>query len=181
MAKAKKSMIEKAVDQIYKNYETAQEKAIKEALEIAKNDIAANAVSCLLAYYDDYKPNSYNRTYSLINCFVPYTNYIKTKDGYECEAGVEFQAEKLNYVWSQGRSDIFYQQRVIDNFLAGIHTRTNGLDIPGLELEYYDYQEIQGAHVPWDIMQNFKNNYDDIFRSNLRMSMTRQILEKANK
>lgn len=177
---AKKSIIEKAVDKLYKDWDTAQKKAAEEALEKAKNDIYANAVSCLVLYYEDYNPHSYDRTYNLINCFEPYANLVKTKDGYKCEVGVEFKAENIIYNGSKKWRPTD-SQWIIDNFLKGVHTRTNGLSIPGLDIEYYEYQEIQGQHVPQDIMQNFINNYNDVFYDNMRFSMIKQILDLTKK
>ena len=56
MAKAKIKGLDEAIEEVYKDYKNAIRIAAKEATEKAKNDLYSNAVSCLVAYYDDYEP-----------------------------------------------------------------------------------------------------------------------------
>ena len=51
------------------DYKKAFEVAAQEASEAARDDLYANTVSCLVRYYEDYDPTSYNRTYSLMESF----------------------------------------------------------------------------------------------------------------
>ena len=173
--------LERAVDELFKNYKEAIRTAAQEATDKAKNDIHVHAVSCLVKYYDDYEPTSYNRTYSLLNCFVPYSNTITEKNGmFECVAGIEYDASLLVGVYSG--SEIYTPtdtQWVIDNYLMGIHPRTDGSRIVGGG--NYEYEKYQGSFVPADEAQTFLNSYRNTFSANFRHSLGKQVLRMAAK
>ena len=181
--------LERAVDELFKNYKEAIRTAAQEATDKAKNDIHAHAVSCLARYYDDYEPTIYNRTYSLLNCFVPYSNTVIEKDGmFECIAGVEYDASLLVGVYSGSETYTPTDaQWVIDNYLMGIHPRTNGSYIVGggnyeyetaLGREDYKYK---GNFVPADEAQIFLDSYRNTFNAYFRRSLGKQVLKIAAK
>lgn len=182
MAKAfNEKAIERAVEEIFKDYKTAVKKAVTEATEKAKNDIHIQALSCLVSYYNDYNPSSYNRTYSLMECFVPYANPVVEKNGeYECVAGIEYDASRL--IGTYSGSEIYTPtdaQWVIDNYLQGIHPRTDGSrEVGGGNYENMKYW---GDFVPAEEMQRFLDSYRRIFDKNFRHSLSKQVLKFAIK
>jgi hypothetical protein len=181
MAKAIIKGLDEAINKIHKDYKNAMKVAAQKATERAKNDLYENVVSCLLAYYDDYNPTSYDRTYSLIDSFVPYAKPVQeVDDELICVAGVEFDPARIYgaYVGSKqyGYTD---GQWVIDNFLMGIHPRTNGSDIVGEG--NYEAEKYQGEFVPAAEMQRYVDDYYKIFDKNFRREMSTQILKSIRK
>ena len=180
MAKAKIKGLDKAVDELFKDYKKAAKRAAQEATEKTKDDLYAQSLSCLVAYYSEYEPSSYNRTYNLWQCFVPYSNVEDKGDGISCAAGIEYDAAKLDNVYSGSRKYTPTDSDwIIDNYLAGIHPRTDGSVTPG-EGNYENYK-FQGEFVPWDAMQQFIDNYNNTFERNFKLSLAKQILELARK
>ncbi len=181
MAKAKINGLDEAIDKIFKDYKKAIKEAAQEATEKAKEDLYANAVSCLVAYYNDYDPTSYNRTYSLINSFVPYADeVIETSVGFVCRAGVEFDPNKIDGMYSG--SEIYSPtdgEWIISNFLSGIHPRTNGSrEVGGGN---YEYETYYGSFVPAEEMQKYINRYYDVFDRNYRRAIAKQVLRAIRK
>ena len=181
MAKAKSQGLDEAIDEIFKDYKKAITDAAEKATEQAKDDLYANAVSCLIAYYDDYDPTSYNRTYNLIDSFVPYANDVKeNKDGFVCVAGVEFDPSKIQGLYHG--SEIYTDtdaEWIISNFLNGIHPRTDGSTIPGGG--NYENEKYQSSFVPSFEMQKYINKYYDTFNYNFRRNVAIQVLRVVNK
>lgn len=180
MAKAKIKGLDKAIEEMYKDYKKAIKDAAKEATEKAKEDLYANALSCLVAYYDDYDPTSYSRTYSLIDSFVPYKDITENADEIICVAGVEFDPSKLAGVYHGSKTyrdtDVEW---IISNFLAGIHPRTDGNDIPGSG--NYEFEKYQGNFIPEKEMQNYIDNYYNIFNRNFKRAISKQILRQVRR
>ncbi len=132
MAKVNRT-IDEAIDEVFKDYKKAFKVAAQEASEAARDDLYANTVSCLVRYYEDYDPTSYNRTYSLMESFVPYVNPVRESgDSLLCSAGVEFDPARIanTYYGSEIYSPVD-SGWIIENFLAGIHPRTDGSPIVG--------------------------------------------------
>ncbi len=180
MAKVNRT-IDEAIDEVFKDYKKAFKVAAKEATDIAKDDLYANAVSCLAQYYDDYKPESYNRTYSLLESFVPYSNeVIENGDELICSAGVEFDPSRIanTYYGSEIYSPTD-SEWIIANFLAGIHPRTDGSQIVGGG--NYEDQKYYGDFVPAEEMQKYIDIYDYTFDRNLRRAVSKQILRAIRK
>lgn len=181
MAKAKIKGLDEAIDEIFKDYKKAIKEAAQEATEKAKEDLYANAVSCLVAYYDDYDPTSYDRTYSLIDSFVPYADeVVESRARFICRAGVEFDANKINGVYNG--SEIYSPtdgEWIISNFLAGIHPRTNGsIEVGGGN---YEHEAWYGSFVPAEEMQRYIDRYYDIFDRNYKRAIAKQIFRKIRK
>lgn len=180
MAKAKIKGLDEAIEEVFKDYKKAIRDAAKEATEKAKNDLYSNAVSCLVAYYDDYDPTSYNRTYSLIDSFVPYKDIKEGTDEIICVAGVEFDSSRLVGVYHGSKTyrdtDVDW---IISNFLAGIHPRTNGTEELGGG-DYY-HEKYQGSFIPENEMQSYIDNYYNTFNSNFRRAISKQIMRKVRR
>ena len=177
MAKAKIKGLDEAIEEVFKDYKKAIKNAAKEATEKAKDDLYANAVSCLVAYYDDYDPTSYNRTYSLIDSFVPYAKDIQENaDVFLCVAGVEFDTAKIQgmYYGSKTYADTDAEW-IISNFLSGIHPRTDGSRVIGGG--NYEQEKYQGSFVPETEMQNYVDNYYSTFDRHFRRAISKQILK----
>ena len=180
MAKVNRT-IDEAIDEIFKDYQKAFKVAAQEASEVARDDLYANTVSCLVRYYEDYNPTSYNRTYSLMESFVPYVNPVhESGDSLLCSAGVEFDPTRIanTYYGSEIYSPVD-SDWVIANFLAGIHPRTNGSSVVGGG--NYEYEAYYGSFVPAEEMQKFIDRYDYTFDRNFRRSVSKQILRSMRK
>jgi hypothetical protein len=180
MAKAKIKGLDKAIDEIFKDYKNAIRNAAKEATEKAKNDLYANAVSCLVAYYDDYEPTSYDRTYSLIDSFVPYQYIKEDEDDILCVAGVRFDSSRLEGIYYGSKTySPTDSEWIISNFLAGIHPRTDGNTIVGGG--NYEQEKYQGSLIPEKEMQSYIDNYYNIFNRNFKRAISKQILRKTRR
>jgi hypothetical protein len=180
MAKINRT-IDEAIDEVFKDYKKTFKVAAQEASEAARDDLYANAVSCLVRYYEDYDPTSYNRTYSLMDSFVPYVNQVQEQgDSLLCSAGVEFDASRIaNIYYGSKAYSPADSDWIIANFLAGIHPRTDGSSIVGGG--NYEDQKYYGSFVPEDEMQKFIDKYDHTFDQNFRRSVSKQILRKIRK
>ena len=180
MAKVNRT-IDEAIDEVFKDYKKAFKVAAQEASEAARDDLYANAVSCLVRYYEDYDPTSYNRTYSLMESFVPYVNPVRESgDSLLCSAGVEFDPSHIANTYYG--SDIYSPvdaEWIISNFLTGIHPRTNGSSVVGGG--NYEHEAYYGSFVPAEEMQKFIDGYDYTFDRNFRRSVGKQILRSMRK
>lgn len=184
MAKAKIKGLDKAIEEVLKDYKKANKEAAQKATEKAKNDLHAKAASCLEAYYDDYDPTSYDRTYSLLDSFVPYANEVQeVGDELICTAGVIFDPSKIQGIYYG--SEIYNYPNgtdaewIIANFLAGIHPRTDGSRIPGGG--NYEYEAYYGSFVPAEEMQRFIDSYHYTFERNFKRELSKMILRKVRR
>lgn len=180
MAKVNRT-IDEAIDEIFKDYKKAFKVAAQEATEQAKKDLYENSVSCLVRYYEDYDPTSYNRTYSLMESFVPYANPVSEQgDMLICSAGVIFDSDRIANTYNG--SEIYSptdSEWIIANFLAGIHPRTDGSTIIGGG--NYEDEKYYGSFVPAEEVQKYINSYDYTFDRNLRRAVSKQILRSMRK
>lgn len=150
MAKKNKSLdeaLEKAVEDLLKDEKKAMKEAIKFAVKEAKRDFMAKADSCLMEYYNEYSPHSYNRTNSLRQSFLPYEKLVTKGDVIEGSVGVQYSASRLQeYIeanqpgsWEREDGSLhggYYGSRnyqpvdawwVIENYLEGIHPTTQNV------------------------------------------------------
>lgn len=180
MAKVNRT-IDEAIDEIFKDYKKAFKVAAEEATEQAKKDLYENSVSCLVRYYEDYDPTSYNRTYSLMESFVPYANpVLEHGDKLVCSAGVLFDSDRITGIYNG--SEIYSPtdgEWIIANFLAGIHPRTDGSPVVGGG--NYENEKYYGSFVPVEEMQKYIDSYDYTFDRNFRRSVSKQILRSIRK
>ena len=180
MAKINRT-IDEAIDEIFKDYKKAFKVAVEEATEQAKKDLYENSVSCLVRYYEDYDPTSYNRTYSLMESFVPYANpVLEHGDKLVCSAGVLFDSDRITGMYNG--SEIYSPtdgEWIIANFLAGIHPRTDGSRVVGGG--NYENEKYYGSFVPAEEMQKYIDSYDYTFDRNFRRAVSKQILRSIRK
>ena len=182
MAQATIQGLDKAIDELFKDYKKAIKIAAEEATNKAKEDIHQNAVLCLLQYYADYpNPTVYNRTYQLINCFVPFSEPVKEDaGGFICRAGMVYDPDRVANTYSG--SEIYTPtdaEWIIDNYLQGIHPRTDGSYTVGGG--NYEHEKYQGSFVPSFEMQKYLNGYRYIFDDNFRFALSRQVLKLIKK
>lgn len=178
MAKVKIKGLNDAVQTVMERYNESVQIAIKEVIERAKTDVEVKAYNCLIEYYNDYpNPTQYSRTYSLRECLVPYAQITKkTKDIWTCDIGIVYDGTRLEGVYEGSQqytpTDAIW---IIDNYLAGIHPRTDGsIEVGGGD---YENQRYIGSFSPSVEMQKFLDNYWVIFNSRLRQSLAKQALK----
>jgi hypothetical protein len=177
--------IEEAAEEVFKDCKKAAIKAAQEASKKAMDDLYAMTVSCLRTYYNEYQPTGYSRTYHLIDSFVPYVNDVKVDgDTLICSGGVEFDPSRIAGIYhaSQnltGIERIPLEEWIIDNFLAGIHPRTNGSPMPGGG--EYESSKFQSDFVPGVEIQKYIDNYDETFDRNFYRAVGKQILRMMRK
>lgn len=173
--------IDQAVDEIFKDYKNAIRAAAQEAINKAKDDIYNKSLSCLLEYYGDYSPTSYGRTYSLMNSFVPYADPVSWGgDSFNCAAGVEYNSALIGGAYSGSRKYTPTDSEwVLDNYLDGIHPRTDGSRVPGGG--NYGSEIYIGSVKPDIEMNKFIDSYYGIFDANFRSALSRMVLGKMGK
>ena len=178
---ARGKTIDDAINNIFNDYKNAIYIAAQEATNKAKDDLYSHALSCLVRYYEDYKPTSYNRTYSLKDCFVPYANEVKEGvGGYICRAGVEYNPTLLEntYYGSEIYSPVDAEW-IIDNYLAGIHPKTDGSSELGGG--NYENQKHYGSFIPSFEMQRYIDGYYRVFDENLILALGKQVVKQMRK
>lgn len=178
MAKAKVKGLEEAIDSIFKRYNSNLKKAMEHAAKQAEEDINWEAKSCLYQYYENYDPNWYERTDSLIQAFVPYNKVTTDKDGVKASVGIVYDPSRLEGVYKSNASDKPFfnpvdSTWVLQNYLNGIHPRTNGYPLYGDELIY---DPIVDLVSPDKRMKDYIENYKDTFDQNVLKWFARRVI-----
>ena len=166
---AKTKDLESAINELRKNYRTVLKQAVQYATEEAEKDVHQRALSCLEDYYNNYEPNSYDRSDSLRHSFLPYKS-VKSNGHYLISTvGIEYNADALEaYAPSSYNASKKYDGRVdtewvIDNYLEGIHPTTNGSRNP-VSVEYIP---IVDSVSPTQKMGNYLESYAETFANNM--------------
>ena len=168
---AKRNGLDAAIEELRKNYKQVLKEAVQYATKEAKKDVHNKALTCLETYYMNYNPTSYDpRSESLQRSFVPYgrvkgnNNYLMSIVGVEYDslrlesyAGDSYNASK-----KYGRVDASW---VIDNYLEGIHPRTDGSSTVGGG--DYENQKWIDPISPSDTMEEYLINYANTFHNNV--------------
>ena len=180
MAKAKVLNLDKAMNKLFKNYEIALTKAMTYASEIARDDIDFKAKSCLYEYYDYYEPKIYERTGRLENAFVPYMNIRRIGEGVEASVGMGYDASRLDgFYYSEASKKPEFNpvnsEWILDNYLAGIHPKTNGYPWFAEELKYIEKKD---PISPDTKMEEYLNHYTKKFNENVLVSFTKQLTRR---
>ena len=180
MAKATVKGLEEAIDSIFKRYNSNLKKAMDDAAKQAKEDIEWEAKSCLYQYYENYDPNWYDRTDSLIRAFVPYNKVTTDRDGIRAKVGVIYDPSRLEGVYNSEASDKSFfnpvdSTWVLQNYLNGIHPRTNGYPIYANELVY---EPIVDAVSPDARMKEYIQKYKNTFDQNVLKWFARRIIRR---
>lgn len=176
MYMAKQKTLEQAIDELMENYESALKEAVKYASNEAVKDIYEYSMNCLLDYYDNYDPTSYERTDYLWHAILPYAETIKkTKDGFVSKVGVAYDPSQLDNVYygSEKYSPVDGAW-VLENYLNGIHPYTKFNPKTG----EYTYYEIVDSVSPTEKMNDYLNQYVKTFDSNLLVSLASQVAKK---
>ena len=178
MAKAKVRGLEETIDSIFKRYNSNLKKAMEVAAKQAEEDINWEAKSCLYKYYENYDPNWYHRTDSLIRAFVPLNKVGKVGDDIVAWAGVIYDPAKLDGVYNSEASEKYQpveSEWILRNYLNGIHPRTNGYPIWDDELVYNP--QIDNVS-PNERMKEYIENYKDTFDKNVLLWFTRHTIRR---
>ena len=178
MAKVKIKNLDKAIDSIFSRYNSNLRKAMEHASKQAEEDINWEAKSCLYRYYDNYEPNWYDRTDSLIQAFVPINELTIKNDEIVAKVGIMYDPEKLEgvYYTEASQKDFFNPVDatwVLKNYLAGIHPRTNGYPIYGAGLVYDPFVDPESPDATMkEYIQKYKEQglSKDEFELLLRMT-----------
>lgn len=178
MAKAKIKGLDNAVQAVIERYNESIRIAVEEAVDRAKTDVELKAYSCLIEYYNDYPdPTQYTRTYSLKDCLVPYAKVAqKKKNVWSCDIGIVYDATRLEGTYSGSQQYTPTDPTwIIDNYLAGIHPRTDGsFEVGGGD---YENQRYVGNFSPSVEMQRFLDSYWFVLNTRIRQSLIKQTLK----
>ena len=177
---AKTKDLESAINELRENYRKVLKEAVQYATEEAEKDVHQRALSCLEEYYNNRRPNSYDRSDSLRHSFLPYKS-VKSNGHYLISTvGIEYNADALEaYAPSAYNASKKYDGRVdtewvIDNYLEGIHPTTNGSKIP----EEVEYIPIYDAVSPTQKMGEYLGSYDEIFANNMYSYLAAYLVRK---
>lgn len=169
----------KTANKFLKAYQDVLADAVEHAAKEAQKDIHSKALSCLDEYYQSYSPESYDRTYSLRRAILPYLHIKQSNDNITTTVGVEYSPWILemfaNDAYSASKK---YGQVdgdwVINNFLSGIHPRTDGSSIPG-EAEYLPIQ----TPAATEKMNTYINDYLITFENNVNDYVMRHYMKRG--
>lgn len=177
MAKAK--TLDQAIDELLNNWSDAMETAAEYATKKAEEDFYNHSMKFLRDYYDQYDPTSYERSHSLQHAFVKFSNVKRHGKTIQCEAGVEYDAWLLeDYVGANNKYAYDASKKygqvdgdfVVNNYLEGLHTYTDGSSKPGTPMYYRRY------YSPTSKMRDEMEKYGPTFQKNLLVSFADQII-----
>lgn len=166
---AKRNKLDKAIDEVLKDFTNNVEKAAKSAAKETTVNIFDYAMTCLEQYYENYDPTSYKRTESLQRAILPYVPEI-TNNGTEVTStvGINYDSSKLfaTYYGSKKYQPVD-DEYVLLNYLYGIHPATNGSSDP-LTVQYYEFDDTDIDDNPWNKMEKYlTTKVPNIYRAKL--------------
>lgn len=167
MAKAKS--INYYIDKVFENYEEVIKTAVINAGKEARDDILWRAKECVYEYYDNYEPSIYDRTDTLIRSVKPYMRHKVFRNGklYGIQVGVWYDPNELvgQYYGSEKYSPVD-PMWVIDNYLQGIHPRTDG----GI-----NYEPVIDPVSPQEKMESYLETYRKTMSQKVLSDIVKQI------
>ncbi len=170
--------IDKAIDELLKDYENIIVDAAKYATSRVCEDVYEYSMSCLDDYYENYQPTSYDRTDYLWQglAISPYAENPRTVGGnIVSTVGVEYDSSKLDNIYRSNGSEQYQPvdgHWVLYNYLHGIHPITNG----GRTSDTTVYFEVIDDEAPWDKMRKYlKNTVPERFKSNIYTYFIKQL------
>lgn len=180
--KSKTRGLDKALDELFANYEASLIEAMKYAAKEARADIKLEVESCLGQYYSNYDPTSYDRTRSLfdafeLGAFVPYKNVRRNGSNIVADAGVGYWPMMLDGLYTDGSN----QWRpvdgwwILDNYLKGIHPATDGSSYIGAPYTPHFDGESESPNYK---MKKYLEEYGKTFNNNLLESFAKQITRR---
>lgn len=158
-----------AIKDLKKNYKQVLREAVQYATDQAYKDVYGKAISCLEEYYSNYTPRRYDpRSDSLRHSFVPYKSINNGGTHVTSIVGVEYNSDILDsYVGDAYSASKKYGMVdgawVIDNYLDGIHPRTDGSSVAGEAA----YLPIVDKDSPTDKMDDYLDAYANNFSDNV--------------
>lgn len=125
------------LQELKKDYKSVLLQAVKQATDTACEDTYKFSMSVLDRYYENYIPSSYDRTDSLQKATVPIAEVKDYGDIIVSTFGVRYDADILESFAASTYYDASSKYGnvdggwVIENYLLGIHPRTDGSQTPG--------------------------------------------------
>ena len=120
------------LQELKKDYKRVLIKAVGQATDTACEDVYKFSMSVLERYYDNYMPSRYDRTDNLWRTAIPIAEVEDKGDVIVGTFGVAYDPSVLDGVYNgsnqYGHPDGSW---VLENFLMGIHPRTDGSRVPG--------------------------------------------------
>ena len=118
--------------ELKKDYKTVLRKAVEQATNDACEDVYKFSMSVLERYYDNYMPSRYNRTDNLWRTATPIAKVEDIGDVIIGTFGVEYDSSVLDGVYDGSQQYVHPDGSwVLENYLMGIHPRTDGSRVPG--------------------------------------------------
>lgn len=175
--------LEQAFNDVINNAVDIANDVVRSVGEKVKTDMYDKANKTLEAYYADYTPCIYKRTYSLKRAIKPYTQAMSRGGLLTLEVGIEYDPSRLDgmyesnsyyhqqgMVWYTRDAPAFYTRGtvngtprpywILNNFLKGLHPITvvnEGLEEDGTTKRKYTYSPYQGSTKPLKLMEDFVN------------------------
>lgn len=192
MAKNDKGLdkaLNNAIEDILKDWRGSVVTAIDYAIGRAEDDWMNKAKSCLSEYYNNYKPEDYDRINILQYAFLPYKDVKYGKDKVVGSIGVQYDASVLEahigdpvtYQGKDGSAKIkhtgYYGSAkhqpvdawwVIQNYLLGLHP-DGGDDMMDFHID---------NESPHSKMERYKKEYEKTFDQNILIGLLAQIAKK---
>lgn len=120
------------LQELKKDYKNVLFKAVEQATNNACEDMYKFSMSVLDRYYENYMPSRYDRTDNLWRAAIPVAKVENMGDAIIGTFGVDYDPSVLDGVYygskKYGHPDGSW---VLENFLMGIHPRTDGSRVPG--------------------------------------------------
>ena len=178
MARKKVRGLDEALDELFADYEKSLDKAMRYAGQEAKRDIRLEAEGCLGQYYLNYTPTWYDRTEQLGLSFVPYGAIKNTGKEIVVQTGMGYDPSRLDGLYYSNGSEQHQPvsgSMILENYLNGIHPRTNGYPIfaPVLEFDNVEDKESPNKH-----MDSYLEEYPDTFSNNVYKAFAKLITRR---
>lgn len=186
MAQKLDKEIDKAIGKMMKEYNKAAINAAQFATKQVMKDFINEAFNGLERYYSDYKPKSYNRTYTLAECIVPFSEISSGNDSINCVMRINYDSTRLadyyDYDYGDGKPSRFYRGQnvpgkiipdeynpinefIMNNFLEGIHPTTDGSS--SINAEYIKIQKTGIEHLIDKYVRHMESDFADYFTISL--------------
>ena len=151
-----KNTVKEFVDGVKTQGKKAIRSAMRDVVHKVETDFMIQAKECMDAYYREYTPLVYDRTYNLQNNgYHPYRRYRKN----EIDVGVAFSADEMEPYTVLNNSNLSgydIANIVIDNFMEGIHGSPN--IYVGRHVDE-TMQHFTSAYVHFELDKYFEDNF----------------------
>lgn len=162
------------LQELKKDYKRVLLKAVEQATNTACEDVYKFSMSVLERYYDNYMPSRYDRTDNLWRTATPIAEVKDNGDIIVGTFGVAYNPSVLDGVYygsdKYGHPDSSW---VLENFLMGIHPRTDGSRIPGGG--NYEQEKWIDPTSPDEYLKKYLGSYRTKFENNVNDYLIRYI------